>query len=342
TSGLIVSGTSLATLIALKVARDKTFTYLSRPRGISERLVAYAAEGTHSCVRQALDILGFGTEALRIVPVDENMQMNVPTLNAMIDNDNEAGLRPFAVIGTAGGVNTGAVDNLDEIADTCARRGVWFHIDGAFGASAMIVPELAAMMTGIERADSIAFDFHKWWHVNYDAGCVLIRDREAHLKSWSDRPDYLAAGEALAGGAPWPTDLGPELSRGFRALKVWAHLLIHGSAPLAEGIAHNVRQAKLLAEQISEIPELELAFEPRMQIVCFRVKVEGRDLDALNAEIVAEVQRSGIAVTSTTKIEGQLMIRVNITNHRTKDEDLDVLLDAILSAAEKRLARSDS
>ncbi|MEM9716130.1 MAG: pyridoxal-dependent decarboxylase, partial [Pseudomonadota bacterium] len=160
TSGLIVSGTSLATLIALKVARDKTFTYLSRPRGISERLVAYTAEGTHSCVRQALDILGFGTEALRIVPVDENMQMNVPTLNAMIDNDNEAGLRPFAVIGTAGGVNTGAVDNLDEIADNCARRGIWFHIDGAFGASAMIVPELAAMMKGIERADSIAFDFH--------------------------------------------------------------------------------------------------------------------------------------------------------------------------------------
>ncbi|MEO0343108.1 MAG: pyridoxal-dependent decarboxylase [Pseudomonadota bacterium] len=336
-SGLLVSGTSLATLIALKTAREKAFTFLSRERGVTERLVAYVAEGGHACVSQAMDILGFGTDSLRQVPVDENMQMNTKTLLSMIDLDNEAGLRPFAVIGTAGAVNTGAIDDLKAIADVARRRGIWFHVDGAFGATAMIAPEVAGRLNGIKEADSVAFDFHKWWHVNYDAGCVLIRDKEDHMRAWSDRPDYLAAGEALAGGAPWPTDMGPELSRGFRALKVWAHLLIHGTDSIAEAISRNIEQARMLAQNVAEIPELELAFEPPLNIVCFRLNIDGYDLDGLNAAVVAEVQRNGSAAPSTTKIEGKLMIRVNITNHRTRDEDLDLLLDAILGAAEKLL-----
>ncbi|MEM0976759.1 MAG: pyridoxal-dependent decarboxylase [Pseudomonadota bacterium] len=334
-SGLMVSGTSVATLIALKAARDQAFSFQCRDDGITERFVAYAADGTHACVGQAMDILGFGRTALRSVPLDREKRMNITALESMIALDDEAGLRPFAIIGTAGAVNTGAIDDLEALAKLCQRRKIWFHIDGAFGASAVIVPELAHRLKGLGQADSIAFDLHKWWHVNYDAGCVLIRDRDIHLKSWSDRPDYLASGEALAAGAPWPTDFGPELSRGFRALKVWAHLLIHGTEALAINIRKNIRQARALSDRIVEISDFELSFEPPLNIVCFRLKEDGLDLDGLNAAAVAEVQRNGRAAPSTTRIDGNLVIRVNITNHRTSDDDLDILLDALLEAGAK-------
>ena len=335
-SGLLVSGTSMATLIALKVARDKVWAYQARRDGNRERMVAYASIHAHSCVSKTLDILGFGTDALRKVPLDDFGRINISTLKDMTYFDNEAGLKPFAVIGTAGDVNTGGIDNLVELAEVAQRNGLWFHVDGAFGASAAIVPEMRERLAGLETADSIAFDFHKWWHVNYDAGCVLIRNSEDHLRSWSDRPDYLAPGDALAGGAPWPTDMGLELSRGFRALKIWAHLLIHGSERLADGMRTNMSQVQKLAEMINEIEELELAFQPTLNICCFRVNYDGMDLDALNAAIVADIQRQGVAAPSTTRINGDLMIRVNITNHRTTEEDLEILLDGVLAAGEAR------
>ena len=334
-SGLLVTGTSMATLVALKIARDKAYLFQRRKDGNSERLMAYAAEGAHSCVVKAMDVMGFGTDAVRHVPVTADGKMDVTILQDMINFDNEAGLKPFAVIGTAGGVNTGYIDDLAAIATVAKKNGIWFHVDGAFGATAILVPEIKERLKGLELADSIAFDFHKWWHVNYDAGCVLVRDRDEHLKSWSERPEYLAAGEALAGGNPWPTDFGLDLSRGFRALKVWAHLLIHGTDALAEGMARNIAQVQQLAQSVKEIEDFELAFEPQMNVICFRLKADGLDLDAFNEAVVAEVQMSGVAAPSTTRIDGKLMIRVNITNHRTQDEDLDLLLDAILAAGEK-------
>ncbi|MEO1562740.1 MAG: pyridoxal-dependent decarboxylase [Pseudomonadota bacterium] len=334
-SGLVVSGTSMATLIALKVARDKAWFFQARDHGNPERMVAYASANAHSCVAKTLDILGFGKEALRKAPMGADGKVDIATLKDLIYLDNEAGLKPFAIIGTAGDVNTGDIDDLEALSSVAKRNGLWFHVDGAFGVSAALLPEVKERLAGLELADSVAFDFHKWWHVNYDAGCVLIRNGEDHLRSWSDRPDYLAPGDALAGGAPWPTDMGPELSRGFRALKVWAHLLIHGTERIAEQMARNIAQVKTLAAMITEIEELELSFEPSMNICCFRLVYPETNLDALNAAVVAEVQRAGLAAPSTTRIDGNLVIRVNITNHRTQDEDLDVLLDAVMDAGAK-------
>lgn len=331
--GLIVSGTSMATIIALKAARDRRLDFASRSKGVGgARLTGYASTQAHSCVARSFDMLGLGSDALRPVPCLGDFTMDLCALRRMIREDAEAGLTAFAVIGTAGSVNVGAIDDLAGLADIAAAKDLWFHVDGAFGATAILSDPVRSRLRGMERADSLAFDFHKWLHVNYDAGCVLIRDRDAHLRAFSERPDYLAAStRGLAAGNPWPVDFGPELSRGFRALKIWAHLLEHGTEKLGAAITRNVEQARYLAGRIDETPGLELLAPAMLNIVCFRYAPEGAaDLDALNDAIVIELQESGVAAPSTTRIEGRLAIRVNLTNHRTTRPDLDLLLSEIL------------
>ena len=197
-------------------------------------------------------------------------------------------------------------------------------------------------LNGLERADSIAFDFHKWLHVNYDAGCILIRSGQTHLKTFSDRPDYLkSADRGLAAGGTWPVELGPELSRGFRALKVWAQIAEHGEAKLGRLITQNCDQAAYLGELVRTTPELELLLPVSMQICCFRYlrgDLSDTELDELNAEIVVQLQLQGIAAPSTTKINGRVAIRVNITNHRTRRSDLDLLVREILRIAREVLS----
>ncbi len=331
--GLIVSGTSMATIIALKAARDKRLDFASRTKGVGPAsLTGYASTQAHSCVARAFDMLGLGSEALRPVPCQSDFTMDLDALRRMIAEDAQAGLTPFTVIGTAGSVNVGAIDDLAGIADIAAANDLWFHVDGAFGATAVLSDVVRPRLNGMERADSLAFDFHKWLHVNYDAGCVLIRDRDAHLRAFSERPDYLAAAErGLAAGNPWPVDFGPELSRGFRALKIWAHLLEHGTDKLGAAITRNVEQAGWLGAKIDATPDLELLAPATLNIVCFRYAPAGTDdLDALNEAIVIELQENGTAVPSTTRINGKLAIRVNLTNHRTTRPDLDLLLTEIL------------
>ncbi|MEM6557407.1 MAG: pyridoxal-dependent decarboxylase, partial [Pseudomonadota bacterium] len=214
-SGLLVTGTSMATIIAAKTARDSAFDFASRAEGVGDsKLVGYVSEQAHSCLARAFDMIGLGTGALRIVPVTKTYEIDIEALSNQVARDRADGFQPFFLAGTVGTVNTGAIDDLAALADLAAQEGLWFHVDGAFGACAMTHPDLAPRLAGIERADSLAFDFHKWMHVNYDAGCVLIRDGDAHRKAFASRPDYLAAdGEALAAGNPWPVDFGPELSR---------------------------------------------------------------------------------------------------------------------------------
>ncbi|MCF6305721.1 MAG: pyridoxal-dependent decarboxylase [Rhodobacteraceae bacterium] len=316
-SGLVVSGTSMATIIALKVARDHAG---------DGHLVGYTSCQTHSCVARAFDMLGIGCDALRLIPVNAAFEMDISALQSAIDADRAAGLQPFCIIGTAGSVNVGAIDDLDALADIAAVENLWFHIDGAFGAAGVLADRLRPRLTGLPRADSLAFDFHKWLHVNYDAGFVLIRNEAKHRASFSDRPDYLApATRGLAAGNPWPVEYGPELSRGFRALKIWAQINEHGVARLGQMITRNCEQAKLLERLVIAHPKLEMVAPVAMQIVCFR----HIGSDALNEEIVLRLQEEGIAVPSTTRINGRLAIRVNITNHRTTDEDLQVLVDGI-------------
>ena len=341
-SGLLVSGTSLATIIAVKTARDARLEFRSRKEGIcSDRLVGYASAEAHACNPRAFDILGLGSDALRRIPVNSDYEMDTAALRAAIRADREAGLTPFLVVGTAGTVNTGSTDPLTDLSAIAREEGLWFHVDGAFGALARLSPAHAARFAAIEQADSLAFDFHKWLHVNYDAGCVLIREEAHHRHAFSDRPDYLKGSErGIAAGNPWPVEYGPELSRGFRALKVWSQIAGFGTARLGAMIARNCAQADYLSAKVAADPRFELLAPARLNICCFRLKADGLDeaaLDALNEEIVIRLQESGIAAPSTTRLKGHLAIRTNLTNHRTEQNDLDFLLTEIVRIGEEVL-----
>ncbi|GGE47819.1 pyridoxal phosphate-dependent decarboxylase family protein [Actibacterium pelagium] len=338
-SGLLVSGTSMATVIAMKTARDAMLGVKTRKTGLgSHSLVAYTSAQTHSCVARAFDIIGLGADTLRLVPCTDDYTIDLGALRKMIADDLAAGRSPFALIGTAGAVNVGAIDDLDALADIARAHDMWYHVDAAIGGAAMLSDGLRPRFKGLERADSVAFDFHKWLQVNYDAGCVLIRDADAHYASFNERPAYLAqSARGLSGGDFWPVDYGPELSRDFRALKVWAHLSHFGTKALGAAVDDNHRQAKLLGQLVDEAPGLQLMAPVALNIVCFRATGQG-DLDKLNNEIVWEMQESGFAVPSTTVLNGQTAIRINLTNHRTRDRDLRALVVMVQELAEKLTA----
>lgn len=338
-SGLIVSGTSMATIIALKCARDRALGLGTRGAGLGgARFVGYVSAQGHSCLARAFDLLGLGSDALRQVPCKPDHTMDMDALKNLLAHDLKAGFHPFTVIATAGSVNVGAIDDLDALAEFSRNNKLWLHIDGAFGATAVLSDQIRPRLKGMERADSIAFDFHKWLQVNYDAGCVLIRDGAQHLQSFSERPDYLSGGtRGLAAGNPWPVDYGPELSRGFRALKIWTHLQEHGTRKLGQTITRNCELARYLAQKVHELAGFEVLAPVTLNIVCFRATPKNcDDLDELNQQIVYELQETGVACTSTTRINGKLAIRVNITNHRTTSDDLDILLEACENIASAR------
>lgn len=333
-SGLIVSGTSMATIIAVKTARDAALDYASRVHGVGQaKLTGYVSAEAHSCLARAFDMVGLGTEALRVIPVNAAFQIDMQALADQVQTDRKNGNQPFFLAGTAGTVNTGAIDDLVSLAAFAETEKLWFHVDGAFGASAITSSDIAPRLKGIQQADSIAFDFHKWMHVNYAAGCILIREGALHSQAFASRPDYLAVGgEALAGGDPWPVDFGPDLSRGFTALKVWAHLLEHGTDKIGGSISNNCLQAAYLGERIDAKPDFELLAPVSLNICCFRyirADASEAELDEINTQWVARLQMEGIAAPSMTRIHGRQAIRVNITNHRTRREDLDILLAAL-------------
>jgi aromatic-L-amino-acid/L-tryptophan decarboxylase len=334
-SGLLVSGTSMANLIALGVARN-TLPEVRRKGIETAGLTAYASTEVHESVTRAMEILGLGSESVRKVPVDRWFAMDTAALSGAIAADRAAGRQPLCVVGSAGTVNTGAIDPLDEIASICQDENLWFHVDGAFGALAVLSPLLKPRLRGIERADSIALDFHKWAQVQYDVGCVLVRRGELHRATYSQRPAYLThLQRGLAAGSDWPCEFGPELSRGFRALKVWFALKEHGTRNIGRIVEQNCGQARYLAERVALEVELELLAPVTLNIVCFRYRpsrlaMKERDIDGINEEITILLQERGIAAPSTTRVENRLAIRVNITNHRTKLSDMDILLAGVL------------
>ncbi|MEK9500865.1 pyridoxal phosphate-dependent decarboxylase family protein [Gaopeijia maritima] len=339
-SGILTSGTSMATVIALASARQAQADWDVEAEGLGAegaRFRLYTSEAAHSCVETAMRLLGFGKRAVRRVPTDDRGRMLTDGLHAAIRADRDAGLRPFAVVGTAGTVDIGAVDDLQAIADIADAENLWFHVDGAFGALLRLSPRLRERVDGIERADSIAFDFHKWLHVTYDCGCALIREESAHRAAFHGRPRYLEGqAEGLAAGDPWFCDYGPELSRGFRALRVWFLLVEHGTDALAEAIEGSVERAAHLAERVDAEPLLERVAPAALNIVCFRVlPLEGEDADALNVKVVAELQRRGIAAPSTTRIAGRVVIRCCLMNHRATRADMDVTVDGVLRIVEE-------
>jgi aromatic-L-amino-acid/L-tryptophan decarboxylase len=331
-SGLFVTGTSMANLIAIVVAREAALgNPISGRRAAAgtKQLTAYASTAVHGCIGKAIEIAGLGSDALRLIPTDRHHRIELSALTGAIRRDREAGLTPFLVVGTAGTVNTGAVDDLTGLADLCHRERIWFHVDGAYGALAKLAPELAQRLDGMERADSLAFDFHKWGQVPYDAGLILVRDGAAHQRAFARSADYLQrAQRGLAAGSPWPCDFGLDLSRGFRALKVWFTLKVYGTDALGEVISHTCQLARYLEDRIAAIPRLELLAPVDLNIVCFRYR--SQEADRVNERIVIALQESGIVVPSTTRIDGQIAIRAAIVNHRTSRAEIDALVENVL------------
>ncbi len=329
-SGLFVTGTSLANFIAILVARTAALGKEVRKRGVARdgaKLRAYTSAAAHRCIPLAMDLCGFGSGALRMVPTDGRCRIDLAALREAIEEDRANGLEPFLVIGTAGTVDAGSVDDLDALATLCKRENLRFHVDGAFGALLVLSPELKPLVKGIEKADSIAFDFHKWGQVPYDAGFLLVRDGELHRETFITPAAYLRPGaKGLAAGSPWFSDYGPDLSRGFRALKTWFTLKTFGTDRMGEVIARTCWLARHLEARVRAEPRLELLTPAQLNIVCFRY---GSD-DRVNAKILVDLHESGIAAPSTTTIGGKLAIRAAFVNHRTQTSDVDALVDAVL------------
>lgn len=340
-SGLLVSGGSMANLVGLNVARYAKAGFDVRKEGLygsPRRLMLYCSTETHSSILKAAESLGLGSNSVHFIPVNEHFQIKIEALQSAIATDRAAGHQPFCVVGNAGTTNTGSVDHLNALADLCEREDLWYHVDGALGALVALSPSLKPLMTGMERADSLAFDLHKWLHIPFEAGCVLIRSSEAHRLAFTLTPAYLKhTDRGLAAGELWFSDYGLQLTRGFRALKVWMSIKEHGLRKYAQIIQQNVEQAQYLTTLIERSPNLECLAPTALNIICFRYKAADLDdaaLNQINEEILLRLQESGVALPSSTTLNNRYAIRVCITNHRTRREDLDLLVREIIALGE--------
>jgi glutamate/tyrosine decarboxylase-like PLP-dependent enzyme len=346
--GILTSGGSMANLTALAAAR-RALSPAVRENGFAGTppLVVYASEEAHSCVDKAVDLLGIGTKQLRTIPTDERFRIRVDRLHEAIAADRAGGLRPAIVVGNAGSVNTGAIDPLDELADTCAREDLWFHVDGAYGAMACVSPALRPLFAGLERADSVAADPHKWLYVPYEAGAVLVRESRTLADAFRRPAAYLVhdSDSPLIGPVLF-NERGPELSRGFKALKVWMGLKRHGRKGYAAAVEHDVAMARLLAAHVRTHEDFELLAEPGLSVVNFRYRprkrdLEDEDLDRLNRRIANRLVANGGFFFAPSIVRGRTSLRVAIVNFRTQEDDLHALLDEAARAGRALLSDGD-
>jgi glutamate/tyrosine decarboxylase-like PLP-dependent enzyme len=259
-------------------------------------------------------------------------------LRDMIIADRSAGLLPFCIIGNAGTINTGAVDDLNALADVCASHNLWFHVDGAIGALVSLAPRHKHLVAGIERADSVASDLHKWMHIPFEAGVVLVRSEHDHRWTFSLTPEYLTHAERGLAAGFWFSDYGLQLSRGFRALKVWMSIKEHGITKFGQLIDQNIAQAHYLAGLIEAQGKLEMMAPVELNIVCFRYNpgdIEESDLNALNQEILLRLHENGVVVPSYTTLDGKYCLRAAIANHRSRREDFDLLVLEVLKVGKE-------
>ncbi|HEX2196217.1 MAG TPA: aminotransferase class V-fold PLP-dependent enzyme [Actinomycetota bacterium] len=329
--GLVTSGGSMANFVALKVARDRALGLDARENGLAgARLTAYTSAEVHFATTRAADMLGLGSAAVRQIATDERFKVDVAELSARIERDRRDGFAPFAVVATAGTVGTGAVDPLDEVAELCRDQGLWMHVDAAYGGPAVLSDELRPLLHGIGRADSIAFDPHKWMYTPQSGGVVLVRDLQWLSDSFAAHATYVHEDKELTGRGIDLGMMGPQLSRSFWALKIAVSLYAYGTRAYGERIAHDAALARYLADLVEEHDELELAAPVELSICCFRyvprdLKDAGVDdyLDALNERLMAAVQADGRVYFSNAVLRDRFVLRCCIVNFRTEAEHLE-------------------
>ena len=349
--GLLVSGATMANINGLTVARNSQVAALTgfdvREHGLGHpdapRLAVYGSDQIHSWVYKACETMGMGRQAYRSIATDADWRIDIDAARTRIQADIDAGLHPFCLIATVGTVNTGAIDDMTAMRELADEFGMWLHVDGAFGSMAALAPEAADLVAGQELADSIAFDLHKWGYMPFEAACVLVRDGTSQTDTYGSEASYLnGMTGGIAVGITDFADRGLQLSRGFRALKVWMSLKEQGSDCLGQVIQQNIDQAAYLEELVRQRPQLEVLSGATLNIVCLRYVVEGMNddaLDQLNRDILVAVQESGAAVPSQGIINGRFAIRVCISNHRTTRDDLVILLDAITQEGRSAVSR---
>ncbi|MEV4289757.1 pyridoxal-dependent decarboxylase [Nonomuraea bangladeshensis] len=335
--GLLTSGASMATIVCLAAARQRAALadgWDAREEGLAGRppFVLYVTEEGHSCLHKAAQLLGLGARNVRTVPVDAAYRMDVAALRAMVAEDLAAGRRPFCVAGSAGTVNSGAVDPLDAIADVAAEHGLWFHVDGAYGALGVLAEGAAPHYAGLERADSLALDPHKWLGVPVGCGCALLRDPGAARAAFSLVPSYLV--DDNAGDLGWLAEYGPEQTRPFRALKTWATLSSLGRSGVVRLVEHTTGLARTLAAMVERAPDFELLAPVVTSITAFRhTPAWSGDPDALNRAVPFAVQARGNAFLTGTRLGGRDALRACFLHPDTTERDLEILLDEIRVAA---------
>jgi len=332
---ILVSGGSIANLVGLAAMRFVKAQGQIRAQGFAgeaARMVVYTSTQGHSCLEKAVELLGIGHDHLRKIAVDADYQMDVGQLRAAIAADRAAGLRPVCVAASAGTVNTGAIDPLDAIVDLCAAEGLWFHVDGAYGAVGVLARQTTGLFAGMERADSLAIDPHKWLYVPVECGCAFVRNAQTLRDTFSLVPPYLRDDNSL----PWFAEFGPQQTRGFRALKLWMVVQQIGAQGYRELISRDIALARALQDKIRARGDFELIAAGPLSVTCFRYAPPGMgDLDALNRRLLDIVQREGQVFLTSTQLDGRLVLRACIVNFRTNEADLDFLLDVLAEAGQR-------
>ncbi len=361
--GLLTSGGSMANLTALLIAHRAKAEHAVAQEGIAngaERMMIYVSAQVHMSIPKAADVLGLGQKSVRIIPSDDRFCFNAIALDEASKTDQRNNLKPFCVVASAGTAASGAVDPLAEIGDVARRHGLWFHIDGAYGAPAAMVKECKPRFAGLELADSVSLDPHKWLYTPVDCGCLLLRDAAAARKPFVAEGEYVKVHETaeLESFAFW--DYGIELSRRFRALKIWLTLKFYGARRIAEAIAEDMEMAKYMAQQIEADPEFELLAPVQLSICCFRYvpaslsdqmksanNHEEREnlhaeLNRLNERIMHRMQRGGRAYLSNAMLCDTFALRACIINFRTTRADIDITLETVRQTARELEAEENS
>jgi glutamate/tyrosine decarboxylase-like PLP-dependent enzyme len=335
-SGVLTAGCTAANIVGVALARRAKTPVNVREHGLQgddPPVTVYGSTETHSWADKGVELLGIGSAFFRRIATDSAHRIELRHLREAVAADRRHGRMPICVIGTAGTVNTGASDDLQELARFCEDQQLWLHVDGAFGALAALSPRWRSAVTGLPLADSIGFDLHKWMYMPFEAGCLLVRDGDFHRHAFAASSSYMRSqGRGLAPQPPEFVTLGIDMARSFKALKIWMCLKTYGLEKYGRLIGQNIDQAHYLGSLVEADPRLELLAPVALNVVCFRFRGAATEmvLNDLNEEIVLRLQESGFAVPSMTHLDGRLAIRVAITNHRSRREDFDLLIGRVL------------